>query len=268
MARNLVMGLWGTLPFPALESFVFSLRNCGHDGEVCLFTWGLSDDTLAFLARHGIHTEDATPFLHAGLDVQTARYPMYAAYLAQSGGRYEHVMLTDTRDVVFQSDPFAFPLASALVFAAERVSFRACYANTYWLRLAYGSEVFAEFRDLRVSCSGTSFGRTAAMIRYVDAMCEAIGSRLDERRRAVKGIDQALHNYVIREPWLEGAFLDTQDELVATMHHVPGEAVAVRGDVMLVDGRPTPVIHQWDRDGQTAAVVGSAARFRGLLAEQ
>lgn len=265
MARNLVMGLWGTLPFPALEAFVFSLRNCGYDGEVCLFTWGLDDDTLAFLARHGVRTEDATPFLHAGLDVQTARYPMYAAYLAREGHRHDHVMLTDTRDVVFQSDPFARPLASDLVFAAERVRMRACYANTHWFRLAYGSEVFAEFRDLRVSCSGTSFGRTASIRRYVDAMCAAIDDRLDERRRAVKGIDQALHNHVIREPWLKGASLDMGDELVATMHHVPGEAVAIRGDVVLVDGRPTPVIHQWDRDAQTAALVASAPRFRGLL---
>ena len=49
-----------------------------------------------------------------------SRFCSYLDFLTRHAGRYAHVMLSDLRDVVFQSDPFAQPLPADIVYAQER----------------------------------------------------------------------------------------------------------------------------------------------------
>ena len=69
---------------------------------------------------------------------QSGRYFNYLNFLARHGELYANVMISDLRDVFFQSDPFAAPLPADIVFAQERCLIGASPVNSRWIEVAFG----------------------------------------------------------------------------------------------------------------------------------
>src|SRR5579883_784939 len=138
-SKNLIMGLWSGLDFWHLEPFIASLRRTAFSGDICVMVSDVSAETIAALHAHGILVERfdrlALPPLHGG----TARYFAYLDFLARHADEYAHVMLSDLRDVVFQSDPFAQPLPADVVFAQERCLMGDSPVNRNWIADIYGA---------------------------------------------------------------------------------------------------------------------------------
>ncbi len=257
--RNLILGLWSRHAFPPLEPFVASLRNTAFDGDVCIFVDDTPTETVTLLQSHGFIVERAAPTSPAWMTPLSGRFFSYLEFLAAHGAQYDTVMLTDLRDVVFQSDPFEQPLPAEIVFAQERTRLGDSALNRAWVVQAYGEAVAENMRDCLVSCAGTTFGTTRGILQYLVAMTRELASRTTP---IVGGIDQGIHNYVVHMHPLPNAWLDTTDSLVATMHFVPEASVRCDEQGIRIDGRLVPVLHQWDRNPTTGAYVKSASRFR------
>jgi hypothetical protein len=166
-------------------------------------------------------------------------------------------MLTDVRDVIFQSDPFGQVGDAEIVYACERTLIRDCPMNADWVRQAYGDAVYKNVGDYYASCAGTTLGTIDGILGYLSAMTD----EMSVSRALDKNVDQGIHNYVVHMRPLRGAFLDIYDRSVATLHYMPPDRLAVTGFGIEVDGRVVPVVHQWDRNPSVSEYVQTAGRF-------
>ncbi len=257
--RSLILGVWTNLPTRQLEHFLASIISSGFEGDVVLFVHGLALETMRDLKRHGVETWDAGPYLRQDIDIQTSRYVMYLDFLSRRPASYDHVMLTDVRDVVFQADPFLAPLVADVVFAMERIEIANCPFNSGWANEAYGRHYLRQVRHLPVSCSGTTFGTTAGIMRYLSLMVREI---LATHAKSQRGIDQAFHTRIVHVNPPDRAYCDDEERFVATLGYLPDEAICVEDDIILLDGRVVPVVHQWDRKKTVSDLVTTHPRYR------
>jgi hypothetical protein len=260
--KNLIMGLWARGSFEGLEKFLVSLRRTSFHGDVCVFVDEVAPELVATLLDHGVIVERldrlATPRMHD----QSRRYFNYLDFLARNGETYANVMISDLRDVVFQSDPFQHALPADIVFAQERSLLGESPVNRNWLAEAYGTAVADNLRDCLVSCSGTTFGTVSGMLRYLVAMTIELGGLAGSDVLQSRGMDQGIHNFLIRMRPLRDAWFDPTDSIVATMHFIPDDVIETTPEGILIDGRLVPVVHQWERNEVTREYVWAAPQFR------
>lgn len=183
--------------------------------------------------------------------VACSRYFFYLAYLHAHAARYDRVLLTDVRDVVFQADPFSWESGAPLQFFLEHrgTTIGGHPGNALWMRNAYGEAALAQLARQRVSCSGVTFGSTEGMLRYLAAMTDQIAAATP-RISGFDGYDQAVHNHLIHtNAFPDAELLENGRGPVLTMHGVPTAEFRLAPDGRLLDdaGRLVPVLHQYDR---------------------
>ena len=177
--------------------------------------------------------------LAAAISVRDVRrFCLYYRHLVAHHDSYANVMLTDVRDVVFQSDPLDFDLGDAVhcFLEDERQPIAAQPHNRKWVRAAFGDEVLSELANLPVVCAGVTIGPCERVLEYLRVMVEF----LLELRTQRTGLDQAVHNYVIHQGLVPNVRLvPNGNPVVATLGTVPAEEVnAFQG---------AAVLHQYDR---------------------
>jgi hypothetical protein len=257
--KNLIMGVWSRLPFEGLERFIASLRSTTFDGDICVFVDEVPAVTVRSLMAHGVIVERASRVALPHMNYQGSRYCSYLDFLCRHDDEYGNVMISDLRDVLFQTDPFATPLPTGLIFAQERCRLGDCPVNRSWLIQAYGEAMADNLRHCMVSCSGTTFGTVRGMQQYLALMInELVAGPIP----IVGGLDQGVHNYLVRMRPVRNAWCDPTDSIVATMAHMPDAAISIDQRGVLIDGRLVPVIHQWDRKQELRQYVETAPRFR------
>lgn len=158
----------------------------------------------------------------------------------------EGVLLTDTRDVIFQKDPsIALPSKGLHVFEEDKsMTLGSCPYNSEWLRLGYGGNILRNLGHFPISCVGTTCGDLLSVHHYLDNLRREI-ERIQPKTH--KPQDQAAHNYLIRKK-LKATVWDNEEGEAYTVGYIP------RGSVKMVDdkivnrvGKVPTVIHQWDR---------------------
>lgn len=177
--------------------------------------------------------------------INTARYLAYLPWLERHGQGYDHIVIADVRDVLFQRDPFDWPLGEGLhCFLEEpRNTIAVCPFNSAWIRLVFGEEELSRLGTRVVSCSGVSLGAREAMLGYLGQMAAHI-LRL---RSQMTGIDQGIHNYLVHTGRIPNLTLWRNGTgPVLTMGY--GEyRVNDEGTVLNEDGTVPAVLHQYDR---------------------
>lgn len=178
-----------------------------------------------------------------------ARFLRYWRYLRKEP--HARVLLTDVRDVLFQSDPFDELPAIGLAVSIETRSYTVGTEplNSDWVRKAYGEDVLTEIGQSPVSCVGVTYGDRRSMSAYLELMTEEI-LRLPAAAARDGGADTAIHNTLIWTDRLGPVHrLETLDSPVATLNGVPEEDVRLspRGRLLNRDGSEPSVLHQYDR---------------------
>jgi hypothetical protein len=104
------------------------------------------------------------------------RYYVYQKWAALYN-RSTRILLTDARDVIFQSDPFLYrrhewsgaDLVAVLEPHPNKVINR-CPFNSGWIESCYGKEGLQLIGHRVVSCSGTTMGSRNGILVYVSAV--------------------------------------------------------------------------------------------------
>jgi len=205
--------------------------------------WGEPDPTQRRLRRN----RSVVPFHH----ISSGRYFYYYDYLVRQPVRFDRVMLTDVRDVLFQEDPFAFKPPQPLLFFLEGRGqpIGTEPYNRKWVRQLYGRRVLRSLADQRIVCSGVTIGQGHAILRYLELMCDELAP-LTSRMCGRVGRDQGVHNYLIwRNRFPEAALLENGRGPVLTMDIVAFERLrgAPDGALLNDDGSRVAVVHQYDR---------------------
>jgi hypothetical protein len=166
------------------------------------------------------------------------RFFLYYRHLSKHGQSYANVMLTDVRDVIFQSDPFDFDFGDHLHSFLEdpRKTLATEPHNRKWLQAAFGDEVLNDIGGCPIACAGVTIGPQELVLSYLGVMVEFLLKLTHQDT----GLDQAVHNYVLHKGLVPQAHLIPNGAgAVATLGIVPDEDVNA-----LLDA---PVLHQYDR---------------------
>ncbi|MFD2257526.1 hypothetical protein ACFSSA_12660 [Luteolibacter algae] len=190
--------------------------------------------------------------------VMCGRHFYYAEYLKKEvfqEGKCPTVMLTDSRDVVFQRDPEPLAEGVDVEFALEDSLIRDEKKNRKWIAGLFGDEVASELEQYPVSCAGTTLARGPVMLDYLAKMT---GTLLRNRPLVCRRTcyDQGSHNQIVRKGNLPNpTYNDPFSERIATLAVTEDLKVNFEGDKILINGKAPAVIHQWDRHPELAEFV-------------
>jgi hypothetical protein len=181
--------------------------------------------------------------------VHVARFLRFYTFLVEQGPRYANVLLTDTRDVFFQRDPFDFAIGNEVhcFLEDEAYTLGTCEFNSRWLLDTYGSSVAAELWNRRISCVGVTIGSYDAVLEYL----RLLARELVRVRHQTSGADTAAHNYLLHNGLIPNVrVVENGAGAVLTMAKMRDVTVE-----QLVDphGEPYNVLHQYDRHSRIAA---------------
>ncbi|MCX7376732.1 MAG: glycosyltransferase 61 family protein [Alphaproteobacteria bacterium] len=258
-SKNLVLGLCTGYTFDKIEAFIASLFSLGSNIDLCLFSRDMDAVFDKAVTRFGIRVCDPSPYLDTDVHPMISRFTMYRDFLDKHGDRYSQVLLTDIRDVLFQTDPFATTRERPVYFAAEDIRLGTNDVNAMWVREVAGDAVVQAIADQPVSCAGTTIGTVVGIRAYLDEMCRLFDVMTFDKRR---NYDQGVHNVLASKIRPEWGMLDADDRVINTVGCTSADRITIVDDTVLVDGRIPPVIHQWDRHHSIVALTQSATRFR------
>jgi len=175
-----------------VKNFAGTLRKNGYTGDIVLAiepgsTPSFVETLIAF--KTTIYSVNAscqgTPWRKCSLYDLKGKYPIcairYYLYLwwARQYDQTTYFMISDFRDVIFQSDPFQYrkfewapPAYHLVVFQENHPNsvINRCEFNKYWLSACYGSDALQKIGHNTVICSGISMGTRDAILVYVSRL--------------------------------------------------------------------------------------------------
>lgn len=274
MAKDLIIGGASNYSWNQLRYWVNSIKQTGFAGDIVLVGSNLTQDTIQTLESHGVKVVTFTPINR--LPPHVERFRHIWAYLKRNED-YRYVIVTDTRDVIFQKNPIDF-LSSKLITNKTIVtsSEGLRYKDEPWgsqnLFDAFGEEVFSELNELLIYNVGTIAGYFSEVR---DLMLQLYVLSIG---RPIPIVDQAVFNFLVSTSPYEDTVLRTTNETgwavqlgttigaVTSGHGDIGQAVLsgalsleiyeklyqdvqplVNADYITNNHSPFYIVHQWDR---------------------
>jgi hypothetical protein len=238
---DVILGACAGYSARQVRPFVESLRRW-YGGEAIFVSAHLPPDAKILLREHRI-TEAEIALGPPSANIQLRRYFEYREIL-QAWPDIARALLVDVRDVIFQDHPFALLPAGPLIAFLEDEKIGNCRFNTRWLETIYGPDRATELATRTISCSGTTGGTRAGLLRYLDLMCREIAAA--EPKRLIGG-DQAIHNRLLNGELPEAVLVPNRAGAVQSLHHQKELIFDSQGRLLNIDGRICPVVHQIDR---------------------
>ena len=238
--RDLILGSTFRLGERQLLPFLDSLKETKYRGEVVFFVSVNEPQISRFLQEKQIRVCFFDETLYS-VSIHVFRYFLYQKFLRTVANKYDRVMITDVRDVLFQRDPFDFDMSSLNVFL-EDVTIGRCPYNSKWIGLRFGFIELIHLYNCTVSCSGVTIGRTQEMLEYLELMIRFLNPTLN-----VLGYDQGVHNFLLHNHYIEPKAFNNRSGPVLTMGYAKKIRVSTEGLVLNEDGLTVNIIHQYDR---------------------
>ena len=209
---------------------------------------------LAPLATHGGARARVAYTKIAPLHPAPLRFLFYHACLTGPvGAGVRRVLLMDTRDTIFQRDPFDYPVPDGgLVVSFEEApwSIGRCDFNREWIRGVYGDKEVRTLAARGVYNSGAILGDAAALIVYIRVMIGEIARAAGRRFVPGQGLDQAVHNHLLHlAPPVPFTSLANGTAPVVHLSRREEEQLVFSPDGFLLnnDGEIVHIVHQWVR---------------------
>jgi hypothetical protein len=191
-----------------------------------------------------------------GVEICNIRHLVYKQFLEENPQYNERIFILDTRDLIFQDNPFKHESTTELEFFLEPVMYKDSECNgNWWIRGIYGEEVYQRMSHLYTACAGTTIGTRSGMLFYLDSIINEIdrmivlrgGNNLQNHNPVV---DQPCHGYLIYNNHFPNYKLYQSGEgPVATMNDHKNMLFDREGNLLNNDGSLIAVVHQWDRTG-------------------
>lgn len=168
------------------------------------------------------------------------RWRCYELFLNLNASAYQQVLFVDSRDSVFQADPF--PVPEMQVFAEDCAIGESHFAHR-WLQLTYGTAMWRRLRAQGFLCSGVSIApmtQAAGYATQMSAQCQAV--------MALGGEDQAVHNFLVHTGRVSAKINTFGAGSAINLNSVPFDRLRVAaGQLVDAEAHPYAVVHQYDR---------------------
>ena len=250
MDKNLIIG-FATGKYANIESmmnFCISLRKY-YDGKAVLITDSGEEEFVSFLKSYDIIVLKTNKLISIE-DLMLDRWSIPIKVIKMFKDA-ENVILSDTRDLIYQANPFDYVVGDDLELTTEVKTIEQCPQwNTRWVKNMYGEEAYQLVKDQNIICGGYMIGKRDSLIK----LCEIVLEESKKYPKTLPGqppvfVDQATMNVFYKQGKLPST----------TLHHTGGPFVATIGGSMgtteldeegyLInkDGVRPAVVHQYDR---------------------
>ena len=250
-SRRLVLGAAIGFDVAQVCVFVESLR-AHYTGHVLLLIRWPGLGVGRYLKSRGVDVIRVFQTRSFTRSVHARRYAIYLGYLRARLSRYDQVMMSDVRDVVFQRNPFdgiASPKCHFYLESAAR-TIGEDQTNARWVRGCFSAEEAELLAPCRISCSGITIGGTAAIVAYLERMAARIrGVSWRVYRQIGHGYDQAIHNYLVHlDSEIDGIVVENNQH-IATMALEPRAFYRLDRESLIYGpgDHLFPICHQYDR---------------------
>lgn len=270
MKKNLILGTIKGYDFEVLRPFLTTLKRTGYAGDTVFMYSQIDADTLNKLKEWGVilvpftttfpymegawatHNEWPTNKRWLNTAVHSLRYLLAYCYLKEFGANYSRVLLTDTRDVIFQKDPFDYELEDSLYCFTENEGavIADSSINAMWIEKGFGPSELERIAQRPIICSGVTVGPSNRVLEYLSIFVRTVVER--DVPIEIPGMDQGIHNYLIYTGLLPVAKIYKNDD--GPVFTVGLEQSLTRKKGMIYNGRGVipNIVHQYDRHWNTA----------------
>ncbi|MEO2176619.1 MAG: hypothetical protein ABGY96_21270 [bacterium] len=250
-------------PKSTYHTFVGSLAATGFKGDIVIV---VSENNYSDLNLSEIKDQYAClnfytiQNLQEYRDINCYRYRYYYEILQSQANKYDYVVLSDSRDVLFQRDISEYPFdpETDMFFAEEEKLIKDCVFNSGWILDLFGQKTLEDLKSKVVLCSGTTVGKTHAIMNYLALMNKHVTNVEDEfhqRFGHLGGVDQGIHNYIYYKnelPELAIKTMHNSENLFYTIGHVAKDDANRKflnseSQFINKDGQLCYCIHQFDR---------------------
>lgn len=247
--KNLILGLIAGYHYGDVRPFAASLMEHARESTRCVLFASPTTRGIDDIRSHGITVVSFDrPPEYAHLPYNGYRYILYRDFLRTSTTRYHRILLTDTRDVIFQADPFSRSWPSGLNATLEErtMSIGRCPHNSRWVEGHLGAEALRHLHEKPISCSGTTIADHDTALDYLDVMQERM--RGFHQGPNMAGFDQAIHNHMIQNEFNSKTTFHDNAGPILTLGYYPGDPKQDHeGRVLNAANQPALLVHQYDR---------------------
>lgn len=217
MAKDLIIGGASNYTWDDLKYWVNSIKLSGFDGDVVLVATNMTKKTIDKLTREGIILElygkmqdDGSIKAHNNSAPHVERFFYIWNYLSKNIEKYDFVISTDTRDVIFQDNPSSWIDENLIVGYKDLVasSEGMLYEDEPWnnqnLLEAFGPYFHNHYKSMMIHNVGVLAGTTAHM-RDLFFMIFQMSIN-----RPIPVVDQVVYNVLLQqEPYREATMFVT-----------------------------------------------------------
>lgn len=250
MDKNLIIG-FATGMYANIESmknFCISIRKY-YDGKLVLITDTNDEEFVKYLKSYNVIVLKTNKLISVE-DLMIERWSIPIKVI-EGFPEVENVILSDTRDLVYQANPFDYLVGDEIELTTENKTIEECqHWNARWIRTMYDEEVYELVKDQKIICGGYMCGKRDGIIK----LCKII---VDESKRYPKTIvgqppifiDQSAMNVFYRQKKLPSTTLHpTGGPFVATIGSNMGPTKLDNEGYLVTDEGVRPaVVHQYDR---------------------
>jgi beta-1,4-mannosyl-glycoprotein beta-1,4-N-acetylglucosaminyltransferase len=255
--KNLVIGAALGYNVDQIKTFVKSFRKFNSTDDVILLVNNdLSLEQKQFFDANNIKAEYfyTEKFLH--MWPNNSRYVRLIEILKSTS--YKNVLLSDVRDVVFQSDPFdALDNKLNLFLEDSGVNLIDEQINAQWVKQLFGMQVFNDMSNKQIICSGVILGPTEKIVSLLKIMIDHL---VDNPLVNKMPVDQALLNYLFYTSKLTSidCVLNTNGKKVGTVglsitHALANDSVEIKNNLLYINNLCPAIVHQYDRSAKLTA---------------
>jgi len=138
-------------------------------------------------------------------DCYQSRYKLYYNYLnSNKKNNYNNVLITDSRDVFFQNNPFSFFYNNKLNFFLENELIKNSSVNSKWISRTVGKKFLKNLKNNYISNCGQIIGEYQHVLNYCNEMDRNIflfkykpSFHSIVFKRKINAWDQGIHNYLV-----------------------------------------------------------------------
>jgi hypothetical protein len=257
--KNLILAVATDYEWDKMKVFFLSLEQTGYTGEVALFIENINQKIEEMLKRLNF-TVNLIPFQRVGLEYTFAindyRYYLYYNYMVNNESNYKDVLLTDIRDVFFQSDPFKENWKrDSITVAKESCEISKEIYNTRWILTKFGYHIYYFLQNKTILCSGTTYGSSKLIIKYLKEMNAALFYN-----GYFSLSDQAVHNYLVYiEKIKPVSFSDNETGPIMTVALEDENNIVINENdqILLMNGKVASIVHQYDRKSSLVKMIST-----------
>ena len=261
--KNLILGAAFGYNWDDLKIFIKSLRTFENCRVILIFERALDQQLKNKFKKYKIEhfifnqkkTTNIPGLTNSKSDVGQRRYEMYEQILRQIQKKPKKILLTDTRDVVFQKNLFKNVYKKTLNFFLENEKILNDLRNSRWLKRTVGKKEFDKIKQNYISCSGTTLGNYDQILRYSFLMKKYLYLFPYKRPlrhflifKNIEPYDQGIHNYLIYNNFFKEMQLHKNDfSNICTTAYMKKFSFDKNGKLRNKKNQVYSLIHQYDR---------------------